>query len=759
MPSSTTLLNQTGSALSGAVQDGFTLGSARRPDGTGGAKRPIPHIDDILAVEVNLSPDLPIDKVLKEAELYLKQAQSSLSFGRTVEALKDFLYATSILVRDIKLNKHWVLLQHDNKHQYQRYQQFLRQLSEQAGDYEKIKADIKTDNARTGVRPTVVRIVPAGNQHLPLESAQVGRGPLDKADDAPGRPAPSIPKQKPAVRPKPEALHGNVLQSTQAANDALAQRFAKLRPITANTPMQDPRIRTHPLIPPNIPAPVPAAAPKPPVEPPPPAPVPVASTLGLPKLPDAIYLSARGTVSSEAAELPSSAPRTMFTRTNSAGSIQMTSKQHTKPPPVLEEVFVPALSFSHAEIQPDLPPGNIIHAHELYKCMQQGSNRLSILIIDIRGRDRFDEGHILSQATICFDPEVLSRENISAMDIVDSNVIAPTTEQLLFEQRFQFGLVVFYDEDSVTIPDYPTKTTQRAITGLYKALTQYDYNELNRVIRPRLLTGGIESWIALLGRGSLERTSTQTTTRAMAPLARSFLVNQRPGYMPRSVPAADEAKPTGVVAEDSLRQKQTAQHESKGQHPIFQASGEAQPTIGTIEDFLRRKQTTPQNESMSQWPIVEPLAPREDDFSTWPPPPRRPAPTFPGLRYSGLSDSRTEDANLSNVPRAGSSPVKRGRIGIHNPSNWCYGISLLQALFATPGFSRDIWSGEWLQTYRNLPRKTGETHANKQLFMKKLQQTFTMLRTESSWSDSIKIDDFMVCADLSCSVQAWLTFQ
>ncbi len=139
--------------------------------------------------------------------------------------------------------------------------------------------------------------------------------------------------------------------------------------------------------------------------------------------------------------------------------------------------------------------------------MQAGAKALSILLIDIRSRSDYEEGHIMSQATLCIDSEILLREDVSANQIADSLVLSPTSEQLLFEKRHNFDLVVFYDDSSDAINQKPQTSEERAALGLYNALVHFDFGGTGGSRAPKLLKGGIEAWTGLMGSVSLQTSS------------------------------------------------------------------------------------------------------------------------------------------------------------------------------------------------------------------------------------------------------------
>lgn len=694
-------------------QNGFPSVPKANPGGARPGKPPYPHIDDIVSVDVDVDINAPVDKMLLTAETYLRQAESANTFGRPDLALKDYI-RTNILVLDyIKKNKGWVSLQADSKGGLVRYQNLLRRIHALSGEFEKIKANIKADNAISHVQPTVRRPTPGGEPTGAREGHPAVNGAAPpRQNGSLARPAAPSPKSKPAVQPKPQSLHGDAV----ARNEDLAQRFARLRTNASSAQNgQDFRIRTQAIALSNAPA-QPGQAPRRVPPPPPPSRVPG----GLPKLPEAIYNPARGTVSTEAAELPSSAPRAMFTRTNSVGVVPA-----AKPVPsaAAEEFFVPAQSFRTPPPTPakrakaTIPDGETISAEDLVRYMRMGAKDVSILLIDIRNRELFDEGHILSQATICLDPEVLMRSDISANEIADSMVLASVDEQLLFEKRHEFDLVVFYDQESLRITGKMESPEQKAISGLYNALIHYDFPGLpSRRMKPKLLEGGLDAWTGIVGVSGLQISSTSMSKRSTTtPMARSFL-NRRQTYLSRPIQDAAEARRWEENLADMV-------------------------PVRTKEDFLRRVVPIgPIQESMVQPPSYSPVEARQSPFqprmshedatySTPPAPPARPAPTLPRRSYSGLAETGSPSGALAMrlSINQGIERIRRYRTGFKNPGVHCFANSSLQALFATPGFARELWSGSWLTKYRNPPVKAGETMANPQLLVKALANIFLHL--------------------------------
>lgn len=732
MAGSTTLLDQGGSAAPGALGGGH--------DGAKVPKRPLPHIDDIASVTVNLEEQAPIEKILVAAENCMRQAEFAKNFGRPDLAFQDYLRTNIILLDIIPRNMGWPSLQAGNKAQYERYHRLLRQVKAAHGDFDAIKSQIKADNARSGVQPTVRRPASAGevtNRRSANGGAITGKENGVSAtmeNGAPARPPPSPPKTKPVVHPKPQNLHGKALQrgaGTSSASKAqdLAQRFANLRPATAK-PQQDPRIRTVPIIPPK-----PSGAQKP-VEGQSPS-LPTHEALaGMPQLPAAIYNPPRGTISNEAAELPSSAPRAMFTRTSSTASLS-TARNIKSPPPdgPTSPVQTNGITNSPAKrTRLSVPDGETISVEDLLRFMRAGTKDISILLIDIRNREEFDDGHIMSQATICLEPEVVSRPDISANQIADSMVLAPAAEQLLFEKRHEFDLVVFYDQDSERIAANPQTTKAKAVHSLFNALTQYDFlGAPGKTSGPKLLRGGLDAWTSLIGNASLQSSSTASVKRTSAtPMARSFL-NPRQKYITRPIQDAEEARRW----EDTI------------------ADVGAISPIRTTEDFLRRFPPISEHRESMISPVSPPpsrpqspfqyrLSHEENLYTSLPPPPACPPPALPRRSYSGLAEA--EDSSVTLAKRSSVKPsldqVRKFRTGLHNPGVFCFANSSLQAMFATPGFAREIWGGDWKAAYK-VPMKPDEQLENPQLLIKCLANLFHWLNQGAF--PSLKAKTFMVC--------------
>lgn len=711
---------------------GVSFGAVTSGGGTPARKQPLPHIDDITSVTIDFDRYTPMDKLLGIAENLLREAETYRTFGGRIDmAMKSYIKANILLLDVVKKNKGWASLQADNKAQKQRYNTLVRQAQAGHSVFEQIKSEIKTDNARSGVHPTVDHPQHAGaastasglavpkDNRLSLEDVVSSDGILTPASS----PTPSTAKSsvgptpasfttpakaKPLVRPKPEALHGNAVQpsgvAAKKAAEDLSKRFANLRPSTSAPPhlLQDPRIRTQPIVVPPAAtqrrdAAVSTSRPSLSLE---------SSLYELPKVPGAIYKPARGTVSTEAAELPSSSSRRFsLARSLTSGSLNSPSVKTPLAGPSEES------NDWAKRAKLTIPEGETLSVTELLRLMKEGSKSVSILLIDIRSREAFDEGHIMSQATICIEPEVLMRKNISASEIAESMVLAPSAEQINFERRHGFDLVVFYDQDSTRIGTKKGNPDGVAVQGLYNALSYFDFVGETSPKPPKLLEGGLDAWTSVMGSSSLATTETSVGRPLTSPTtARQSMYSpaRRKSYVPKPIQDPDEARrwEQSTNDPDTFRPAQN------------------------VEDFFRRfPPVSDVKESMVSPPGISTV---DGNYSVSPPnipaEPARPAPTVAKTSFSGFNGKDEHNEAKKLVPRS-KGDKKKGRllVGLRNRKFLCYANSSLQALFWSDGFADDLFTGQWARDFR-VPMKEMEKIPNPQLLAKMLAQLFAWMQ-------------------------------
>lgn len=738
---------------------------------------PLPHIEDLLARPNDIDANQSIKRLLELAEASLRQSEMSRDFNRPALALKDFVRASIIAVHLIYSHKDYHSIRIFNTDVARAHNSLLKRISQQSDFYEQLKRDIIADNKRSGVEPmsrlstfssssassssppsTVsasASMTSKMNGHASATSSSPPPySPPPSSQPFPAHPLPSPPpngiagRVKPAVQPKPQALQGNMLPSSHSpaspfnkASLDLAARFANLGgPMTS--PGQDPRIKTYPI---------PPQKPSGPRDMPPTGPVdPTLQTVTspLPKIPDAIYNPVRGSLSGEAARLPSSTPRGLFTRTGSSASLQSSANaSHLQGRPSHASAQTASSpSYESSDALSSLPDGDSITPQQLCHLMK---GRSSLLLIDIRSREDFDDGHIMSSSIICIEPSILLRDNISSDEISESMILSPHQEQPLFEKRDSYDLVVFYDQNSDGIPPLPKSSDELLVVSLRRALVHLSYGkELKRP--PRILRGGLDAWTDLMGLGALQPTAAPSLNTATANKRRHGMIQRRGSKF-----VVTTLQPADVKAWQTTLEQDAHQTASR---PSFPRTG---------DDFLRFPVTSAEQESMTSSLVGGPNLRRgpgprfgPGHAAPLPEPPKRPRAAVQRPSHSGLSE-RDDDAEpygdaglalaqrTSGRLRRGLDPVAGHAVkiytGLNNPRNWCYANSTLQSLLASPGFGRELADSEWVARYR-VPRKKEEKIDPPQLMIRIISNLFHWMSTGKF--ETMKAQTLMVGASL-----------
>ncbi|KAI1416635.1 cysteine proteinase [Hypoxylon sp. FL1857] len=664
-------------------------------DGSGSKRAPFRHIDDLVSVGVDLDPHTPLRKILELGDAHMRQATTYNDFRRPDLALQEYIKAFTIAVDKVPRHKDYPSMKSDRGDLNRLYNALKTKITSHGATFDQIKEDIKEDNRRSGVQPAASS-KSSSERTRPISSGTLnGPGIMNHSSGNAGTGY----KPKPPVQPKPQALHGNAIkQTTTSSPQDLASRFARLRESQKPGSSMKVADQSQPTEPAESALARQSLASL------------DTSMPAMPKLPEAIYSPARGTITTEVANLPSSAPRGMFSRTNSTSSAPTAAAWASTENAIntlSRNQFVTAHAYgaprSSTSDRLRVPAGNIITPKALEGLLSQKHPKVNILIIDVRDRESFDDGHINAPGTICLEPEILMRENISADDITDSMVLAPSHERLAFEQRDKVDLVVIYDQSSSSVP---TKITgdpgEMILYNLRQALSYYSYN---RPLKhsPKLLSGGLNSWIYEFGEQFVEisNTAAKYTHTGSTQRNRGF---ERYRTKARTLSQSEIDQFEKLIKED---QPGTSEFDY----------------IKTREDFIRRYPSiTGAPESMTS------LVNGEEALLAGmaPTPPRRPAPAIPRTRYSGL-DSRDDEPGIGGMALVASAGVPlntRKRTGLHNTGNICYCNSTIQALLASPGFSNEILRNDWPEAWRRPPaREPGRP----QLLSKILKNVFEWL--------------------------------
>jgi ubiquitin carboxyl-terminal hydrolase 8 len=758
-----------------------------------GVNRVFPPLEELVSVRPDINIHSPLRKILEDGERFAKSADTNLDFRRPDLALQEYIKASIVAVEIVPRHKDYPSVQSDRGELHRLYQGLTKRIRAQHEKFGEVKDLIKENNARNGVKSTSDRLLA---ENLPRSSNGVANGharasskeyPLPNGSSPNSvqnngqKIAPSTPpKKKPPIQPKPNGLHGKAIEPTGANTPTdLAARFARLRTPEANGAVQDPRIRTQPISIPGEPEPtsispvsissqssnyttsrpsgprempsVPTTAPRPKLIP--------LDVPAMPRAPDPIYNSpARNEDTTTTANLPSSAPRTSSYlgsgRKNSAPPISMV---RPTPGPVEDthDYFTPAHSvngFSGPHTGPrkarpevNIPNSTTIKAEQLYEYLKLGSHTLRVLLVDLRSREHFDNGHIMSQTIICVEPITL-RHGLSGEELEDTLVIAPDSEQALYNKRHEFDLVVFYDQSSSSLGSSSASGDISGGTLQQFAIAVYEYGYEKRLKRPpMLLIGGLDAWVDLLGPNSLQLSSAGTKATANGlktgqkvarPLGR-VAMSRTPRTAP-PVPRRLESRPL-TKDEETTWSEAVNGDKAMVSSPISEnhASDEVY-YARTTDDFMRRypEVSTIQESMMS----VSAAASTQDSFnadfvSTIPRPPARPPPALPRQRSSGISDRGLVAHTPAHNAELQTSPPKvtPGFTGLSNPKNFCYMNATLQALSAT-GFFRNFLIGTQFPEHSRVPKRASEVNKPPQLMCRNLQNLYFYLWCgEYSW--------------------------
>ncbi|KAH0559164.1 hypothetical protein GP486_004302 [Trichoglossum hirsutum] len=365
----------------------------------------------------------------------------------------------------------------------------------------------------------------------------------------------------------------------------------------------------------------------------------------------------------------------------------------------------------------DLPREVEITAKKLYNYINRGSNQLSVLLIDVRDREHFDEGHISSESIICIEPVVL-RPDMSADQLEETFVLSPENEQALFSQRNQFDLVVYYDQSSNTsrYRGGPTANPQeKVLRALNQAIYEFSYSKpLQRP--PVLLVGGLDAWVDLFGRQSLQTSNSAGTdgrrithrrrTLEYEPLnqeeEKAWLARVQGDIQP---PIPNENTALDEVEPDRRQDAHAPRDEDKWKR--------------TYDDLLRHPDPSRTQESMTSIaPIVPHTASVVDlhmqtssasEFEPLVPvAPSRPPPAVPRRSYGGVSERGPYQPTHQSLPppiappRASQSDTissyprnSLGKTGLENLGNTCYMNSVIQCLSGTLPIRRYFQDGSY----------------------------------------------------------------
>ena len=373
----------------------------------------------------------------------------------------------------------------------------------------------------------------------------------------------------------------------------------------------------------------------------------------------------------------------------------------------------------------------------------------SILLIDVRNRTHYDQGHIMAKSIICVEPFLL-RPGLSAEDLAEKLYVPSETEQSLFDHRDEFDLIVYYDQNTQSerfLTGPPTPTEAGALRNLHDTL--YEFNEDKPLrTRPTLLKGGLDAWIDLVGPQALSISNTAAsnnsdqTRKVMNKVARPI------GRVPKASANSSreiqkrrlrEQQPLNADEEKIWLEKVRREEVDPVDYQNSQSDDGAEsdneeppsPFVHTYSDFLKRfPDISPVQQSMVvplPPPPSRPHLPSISPSNAYPIVPSRPAPAVPRPSYSGVSER--ESTQFSPSSRHSSSAqhplytsrsimryMKLPRTGLINFSVTCYMNATIQCLVATIPLSQFFLDNKWRDlTQKNWKGSNGimpEIYAN-----------------------------------------------
>ncbi|MCJ1465230.1 ubiquitin-specific protease doa4 [Pseudocyphellaria aurata] len=446
--------------------------------------------------------------------------------------------------------------------------------------------------------------------------------------------------------------------------------------------------------------------------------------LSLPRAPSPAYNPSRSI-------LTSSNTQNQFSRNRSSVNVDpdgtlpplstCASQQQSKP---TETSWQPTSRDLNGGLRPfsvssaDLTHTTSIKADELYYRLRS----YNVLLVDVRSREEFDQGHIFAKSIMCIEPLEL-RPGVSAEELEDRLVISPAAELSLFERRNEFDLVVYYDRNTRSdkfLLGAPADGL--ALRALYDTLYEFNaYKPLNRP--PVMLIGGLDAWIDFVGEQALQASS----TAALIGSARSRNLILKPGRPIGRVPMASsnsslevrkrrlrEYHPLDAEEDKTWRERARNEEVEASEYRAAQSDDEADsthphpeqtisPLVHSYEEFLRK--------------FPEPAGVRQSMMNSAPPPPVRPPPSLPNIpsrpppavprpSYSGVSERETSQLSpTSRQPLSAQPPLyvtrsvpqylKLPRTGLINFSVTCYMNATIQCLLATIPLSQFFLDNRW----------------------------------------------------------------
>ncbi|KAL8821231.1 MAG: hypothetical protein Q9223_000697 [Gallowayella weberi] len=742
---------------------------------------PFPHIKDLQAKAdsaYNFNALTPIRTLLEQAQQSASQANANITFGKPERAYVEYLISSNILLETIPRHKDYPTLSADREGWRITYNNLCKQNDKQHQMFKTIYDMIVEDNKVSGIMPSNslqlrspsrdsrerMQQFPSSSPR-PLSMPPTPVSSPDHIDELFVPPPPYTataqslqpPRtSRPPIQPKPQALGARPTRMHGALNgginDSLAERFSQLR-LPRKEPSAYAEMNGQGTIQDGVPVMMPAetdftkpvgprSMPPPPKYPPPPPKLPldVPSEVGLPRAPSPAYDPARRVSSSGNASNNRKARIIGESiEQNGPSGAPGANNYHGQPSSRRGSSEVPQSTDSSRPPSTDSPHPTSITAELLFDELRKSK----VLVMDIRSRQEFDQGHIFAKSIICVEPVSL-KPGLSAEDLEDTLVLSPPAELECFERRDEFDLVVYYDQHTASdlfLTGPPNRSVSFAMRAIHDTMHEFNYYKpLRRP--PLMLKGGLDAWADLIGVGGLA----QSTTAALIGSTRPRGPQAKPGRPIGRVPMASAnsslevrkrrlREHTPLNADEERSWLERARNEevkpAEYQHAQSDTDGDSNyseeptsPFVRSYEEFLTKFPEPSQVQQSMTVPL--PLPPSRPSPSL-PNIPSRPPPAAPRPSYSGVSDRNSlQISPTSRFPLSAQPPLytsrtithylKLPRTGLVNFGVTCYMNATVQCLLATIPLSQFFLDNRWRDfTQKNWKGSNGimpEIYAN-----------------------------------------------
>ena len=427
----------------------------------------------------------------------------------------------------------------------------------------------------------------------------------------------------------------------------------------------------------------------------------------LPRAPSPIYSPARNIAAPSSIEPP---------RTTARSTAGLVGKTPKSPPNGMvlanghERPDSPARSRP-----PELPRSSRVTAQELSGLFRY----YDILVIDVRARDLFDEGHIFHKSIVCIEPLSL-QYGTSFESLLDRMIVGPESELQLLNRIHAYDMVVYYDQNTTSdrfLQSSPKATDTPSLRALHDSLTEFNYNNtLKRA--PVVLVGGLDAWIDLVGPQALQSSRTLDMPRsqrlAKPPRRPPHRLSVTGGNSSQDVRMRRlrDYQPLNAEEEKTWREKARNEEVEPANIRDFQPDSidESQSfrPVHDINEFLRRfPEATAVPTSMIS-PRQDLPSPRRQPISGTP---LRPPPTVSRPSYSGVSEHDGSQVIPSSRQAISAQPplyiskefysLKLPRTGLTNMGQTCYMNATIQCLVATVPISKLFLQPTWRNFVQN----------------------------------------------------------